>query len=381
MKKTFIYIISTLAISACSSEESVVEKIAEEEIDGIRVELKDPVGIGDEDFSRTSLFYDDAKNVMTIRWADDDCIGVFTYPDASHSQELKFTQVVGDESNTDYLRRFQTQDEKYYVETDKKYVACYPYFANHIINYSNIEVDYKGQQQNYPVDFSDYKKSPDTNYKESQPKASAHLSGYDFLCTGPTVPTPNGGILFKMKRMGAIVRFWIVLDKKYNYVYDELQLVNRSKQFTTEAIMDAAATTLTPTKYSHMVNLKFAESGFDLTDVPADETSSTFYYWNNGKHSGSIMAYMMLAPINLQGDDVENCFIYLVAHEKGYPEKKHYFKSPGLSKPNLTPNAFYKWTIYPNEDTPIEFSEITVEEWREGTSFDNGTDGNGTAKW
>ena len=88
----------------------------------------------------------------------------------------------------------------------------------------------------------------------------------------------------------------------------------------------------------------------------------------------------MFGPIDLTGNDVENSFIYLVAHEKDHPENIHYFKSPGLSKPNLTPNAFYKWTIYPDEDKPIEVSEITVEEWREGTTFENGN-GNGTATW
>lgn len=83
----------------------------------------------------------------------------------------------------------------------------------------------------------------------------------------------------------------------------------------------------------------------------------------------------MLAPIDLT--NVENCELYLVAHDSN--GNKHYFKATGLSKPNLQPNSFYKWTLIPGEDVPIEFSDITVEQWREGTTFEN--NGNGTGTW
>ncbi len=382
MKRLFTYIATLLLLSACTSEDAAIGDMTADDVVGIQVEIEDPKGLGDEFVSRASLAFNETKNIMEFKWDDDDVIGVFTYnsSNSSHSQQQKFSQVSNDPINSDNLRAFMTQDGALHVDKNYKYVSCFPYFSNHPFDYTNIPVDYIGQCQKDPIDFSDYKKTPNTNYMISQPKASAHLSDYDFLCTGITDPTPTGGIHFKMNRMGAIVRFWIVLDKKYNYVYDEIQLVNRTKQFTTKALMDAEKKTLTPTEQSHIVNLKLGSEGFDMSEVPTEQVSSKFYYWNGTKHSGYLMAYMMLGPINLTGDDVENCFIYLVAHEKDHPENKYYFKSPGLSKPNLTPNAFYKWTIYPNEDTPIEVSEITVEEWHEGTTFDNG-DGNGTATW
>lgn len=390
MKRLFTYIATLLLLAACSSEEAVIGDVTANEVVGIQVEIEDPKGIGDELISRASLAYDDAKDIMAFKWADDDVIGVFTYTEHTHSQQQKFSQVKGDPINTDNLRAFMTQDGALHVEKNYQYVSCFPYFADHQFDYTNIPVDYTGQRQMEPIDFSDYKQNPDTKYKESQPKASAHLSDYDFLCTGVTDPTPTGGIHFKLNRMGAIVRFWIVLDKNYNYVYDELQLVNNTKMFTTEATMDAEKMTLTPTptKQSHIVSLKLGADGFDMTDVPENGKSSKFYYWNGSKHLGAIMAYMMLGPIDLKGTSnietdpgyVENCVLYLVAHEKDDPKIKHYFKATGLSKPNLKPNIFYKWTVYPDKDTPIEVSEITVEEWREGTTFDNGN-GNGTGSW
>lgn len=382
MKKLLTYITVFLTLTACTSEEA----LDNEQVKGIVVEIVDPKGVGDGEPTRSSLAYDDATDVMVFSWHDADAIGVFTYPDAEHSSQQKFTQVPNDPENTSHLRVFKTPDDKLTLQQRCQYVSCFPYFEGHTMNYTNIPVDYTGQRQAKPVDFSYYwYDKNDEAYKESQPEASAHLSKYDFLCTGPTDPTPNLGIHFKLNRMGIIVRFWIVIDPNNNYVYDELQLVNRTKMFTTKATMDAAECTLTPTEQSHMVNLQLGAvgEGFDMTNKDNNGTRSKtpFYHWSktSGNYTGYIMAYMMLAPVDLSAAETENSFIYLVAHESGHTENKHYFKSSGLSKPNLTPNMFYKWTPTLGDDTPIAVSEITVEEWREGTTFDN--NGTGTGSW
>lgn len=387
MKKIYAIIITILSLTACSSDTELPAPphIGQEEPQGIRVEIEAPYGLGDADVaSRSSLYYDDAKNIMEFEWDNSDCIGVFSLTDdPARSQQLKFTQIE-DPSNTSMLRTFMTNDKKLQVSTQYRYLAYLPYFPDHELDYTIIPVDYTGQRQTKPVNFTKYRTDKsNADYKKSQKEASAHLGDYDFLCTGPTDPTPNGGILFKMNRMGAIVRFWIVIDPKNNYVYDELQLVNNSKKFTTKATMDANALTLTATEQSNVMSLQLGVDGFDLSDPTNNGSYSTnpFYDWKKetNTYTGYIMAYMMLAPINLQGDDVEKSVLYITAHEKDHPERKHYFKSPGLSKPNLRPNSFYKWTVYP-EDMPIELTSITVEEWRESTTaFEN--DGNGTGKW
>lgn len=393
MKRLFTYIATLLLFAACTSEEAVIDNVTGREVASIFAEIEDPVGFGKNLGSRATLVYDDAKNIMAFKWDDEDHIGVFTKNESpTHRAQQEYTQVKDDPANTDNVRAFQTPDGAVHVDKNYQYVSYFPYSAA-VSDYANVPVDYTGQVQTEPVDFSYYwYDKNDEAYKASQPMASAHLPKYDFLCTGVTNPTPTGGIYFKLNRMGAIVRIWLVIDSKYNYVYDEMQLVNNTKMFTTKATMDAENLTLTPTEQSHIINLKFgtADAGFDLTEMGNDGTRSTspFYDWYNGKYTGYILAYMMLGPIDLKGTSenpsdpgyVEKSFVYLVAHEKANPEKKHYFKSSGLAKPNLTPNAFYNWTVYPNEDTPIEVSEITVEQWREGTTFDNGN-GNGTATW
>lgn len=386
MKTSITYIAALLLLAACSSENIVIEPATDtaEEVAGIGVRIEAPVGLGDEFISRASLTYDDANDIMAFKWDDADLLGVFTYND--HSQQLPFKQLK-DDRNTPLLRYFETNDNKVVVDPKSPYVACLPYLSGQN-DYTKIPVSYTGQRQIEPVDFSNYwNDKNDKAYKDSQPKASAHLTDYDYLCSGVTTSDDNGSILFDLKRMGAVVRFWIRIDPKNNYVYDELQLVNNSKAFTTEATMNAETQELTPTATgkSHVMTLKLgAENiGWDMSVKDNDGTKSTtpFYDYYNGTYTGYIMAYMMLAPINLQGDDVENCELYLVAHEKEYSENKHYFKATGLSKPNLQPNSFYKWTIVPGEDTPIEFSTIKVEEWRNGTSFDNGDNGAGTGSW
>lgn len=386
MKRLFTYIATLLLLAACSSEEAVIgDNGGQEKMKGITAEIKDPVLLGDEFISRASLVYDDDNRIMNFKWDAGDNIGVFTY-NVPHTQQQLFSQRDDIENKDDHIRIFKTQDGDLSVTPGQKYVSHFPVISAN--DYTLIPVDYTGQCQTKPVDFSNYfNNKNDKAYKASQPEASAHLSQYDFMCTGPIEPTPWGGIHFPLNRVGAIVRFWLVINSTYNYVYDELQLVNNTKMFTTKATMDASkvpsddVNPLTPTEQSHTINLKFGQdgAGFDLSTPTHDGTKSTnpFYDWYNDKFTGYIQAYMMVAPIDLTG--VESCVLYLVAHKKD-TKTKHYFKSTGLSKPNLKPNTFYQWTVTPGVDTPIEVSEITVEEWREGTTFDNGN-GNGTGSW
>ena len=52
-----------------------------------------------------------------------------------------------------------------------------------------------------------------------------------------------------------------------------------------------------------------------------------------------------------------------------------------LAKKNLQADVLYQWsTANAAEDAPIEFQNITIQEWTEGPGFTN-ADGNGTADW
>lgn len=386
MKKYFTYIATVLALAACSSEDSFIGSATDngnvEEASGIKVSIEAPVGLGDENVTRSTLVYDDSQNKMLFSWEPEDCIGVFPLGDDGHQQQQKFTQAPGGDTSDRLTRWFQTSDGKLAVEGNKDFVAYMPYINAALTDYTKLEVDYTGQIQSSPVDFSDYWGNKE-KFLASQPNASKHLSDYDFACSGIVQSTEGGKLHLNMERMGAIVRFWIVIDPKYNYVYDEIQLVNKEKAFTTTANMNAATQELEPVETSNMISLKLGEggSGFDLSNPTQENEQSTnpFYDYYNGKFTGYIMAYMMVAPIDLTG--VESCELYLTAHVKGNPDNKRYFKSEGLSKPNLKPNSFYKWTVYPEEDTPITFSQITVQQWKTGTTFTNGDKGTGTEGW
>ena len=62
-------------------------------------------------------------------------------------------------------------------------------------------------------------------------------------------------------------------------------------------------------------------------------------------------------------------------------EKVRTFYKAMLTKRNLLAGKAYQWTTTPDEEEPITFEVLSVQQWEEETGFTNGDKGNGTQDW
>jgi hypothetical protein len=79
--------------------------------------------------------------------------------------------------------------------------------------------------------------------------------------------------------------------------------------------MNLSTKELKPSATSRVMSLKFAPA-IDMTNG-SDNTKETYNYWYAGTY-GFIMAYMMMAPIDLTAEGVENSTLYMIARQPKY---------------------------------------------------------------
>ncbi len=85
----------------------------------------------------------------------------------------------------------------------------------------------------------------------------------------------------------------------------------------------------------------------------------------------------------LTGEDALNDeeFAALTTAQKMSEYTRKVFKAENLAKKNIQADIMYQWAVRgAEEDAPIEFQNITIQEWTEGPGFTN-ADGDGTADW
>lgn len=399
MRKLFAYILASVTLAACTSEDMLVEEIDVQEptieVDstGVWVSKPQPIMSGFPIGSRSSLAFDKfAGNIMTFGWSASDNISVFKY-EAEHPQPIQFVQTAGN-SEGSLACSIKSADENIkYLLGNTEYVAYYPYHPKEDFDGYSIDVKYTDQVQTASVDMRHYFDTKETMtadnetarlnyqaYKDSEKNAAAHLNNYDYMCAPHTKTRAMGGITFPMKRMGAIVRFYIKSPKE-DMVYTELQLYNESEEFTLEGTINVQNSTLTPTKTSHVMKLKLGVDGNGF-DIGVNGNTNPFYKLNGDK--AYLVAYMMLGPVDLSSSTEhprKKSILYLIAHDKNVPANVHYYKAELSAQPNLYANILHQWQLSGNEpDNAIEFTETTVEEWTQATGYDNG-DGKGTESW
>lgn len=359
--------------------------------DGVSVTVPNLELHGDQIPTR-ALVYDVTNKFMVFSWKnstdsnskDGDKIGVFPVnTPSSTSQQQCFVMTNDDiiEGANSVSAKFMNYDTGVLsVDAFKDYVSYFPYVEPRTVeldrfDYEKIPVKYLGQIQSANVNIYAYANRKTTveqmnTYNESERIAASHLEAYDYLASNAT-STANGGVHFYYTRLGSTVRFFIKAPEKI--VYDNIQLVNKDALFMTKGTMNIYNKTLTATETSHVLSMQLGADGFDLSD----ETS--IHYQNPS--TGYIIAYMMLAPIKLK-EVTSQCYLYICGHVKDHPEQKKYFKSAPLTKYDIEQNKTLQWTTTNNTpDEPITFNAISVEEWKEGTTFSNGDDGKGTEGW
>lgn len=424
MKQFFIYIMSVFMLAACSSgvdelvtdPDRVVDKepAIPEYDENVNVVMMPNVmheeGWEDEPtLTRTAFWYDYTAGKMAFLWKVNDEVGIYPIKwqgtqgsgdlvnvDPKDSQQQRWTIHKVEESltGTASVGVFDADDEHIMSYPAHEYVAVSPLIMKDL-DYRDIPVTYMGQIQSQSSKMGLYAKGKNQapysslttteeernialeDYVLSEKEATKHLAAYDYLVDKRAA---NGvaHMHFDMKRMGAVVRFYLVAPA--HEVFDSLQLYNQYKLFTLKGTMDASSEEykITPTVTSHCMSLKLGENGFDYTDCRDDAPYDEYYYSNSYKQL--IIAYMMVAPVDLtDSDSNKKSVLYLHGHNKSTSER-HVYKV-ALSQKNLQRDILYQWSARVGTDEPIVLTPITIQEWENGTGFTNGDGGKGTEGW
>lgn len=453
----------TLALVSCSDDDIVATNTTIDPVDkyavtGTMASVKDfREGDGDEDpVAKSQFYFDRVNSKLFFTWVAGDKIGIF--PNNLEGEQAQFVLDSSVElqayDGTGMTGVFEPVDKgaDYPILVTQKYFSYFPYI-NDDFSYDAVPVSYANQSQGANekmyLYFNRTTGDNAAQFLESEKAAAAHTSAYDFMVSEAT-STLAAHVHFEYKHMGAMARFYMYtpeIPETYEdglYI-DSLQVVNNDRNFIIDATMDISTQTLTSVNSSRVMSLQFSPA-IDMTNYGelSDNTLPSYQYWRttaSGKKYGYIMAYMMLAPVDLTAAGIENSTLYMITrkpkyyttvaayneakgtsldedafnalkkHErmKIYETKEAYnaakltslddaafnaltpvqkmkdyerkvYKAT-LSKINFEAGKHYQWNVTDAaEDEPITFQEITIQEWEEGTGFTN-TDGVGTEDW
>lgn len=396
MNKLLFYIFSLFLIVSCASDniedcimtdnslpatEQDNNNDGEEDLwphDIMTASMKGVDAEGSNEMTRSYLYYyyEETPSGMAFRWNDNDILGVFSVGYSTNQQKTDIKPETITNTKKISSASFEVKDQDIHYEG--KYYAYRPYdveVGEHT-SISEIPIDYTGQIQTANVKMSLW---PDnkTDYEVSEKAAAAHLSSKDYLVSSASAFS-EGGIHFNMKRLGGVIRFYFVAPKDgggnvEEVIYDEIQLVNKENLFTLKTTMSLPDQALAdePIETSHMVSLSLEGEGFDFTSTNAHRDE---YKYNRTGYGHLVIAYMMIAPVNLTTKST----IYLLGRTSEGVRK--YYKATAKEK-NVIADFMHQWSqndLTPDE--PITFNAISVEEWKEGTTFSN-DDGKGTEGW
>lgn len=328
--------------------------------------------------SRSTYVFNNTSKGMDFGWVSGDEIGVFpvnSQDPANQTQQVFSATTLNSQSNMSAT--FTAGDGKITsLEGSTQYLAYYPAITTYDTDYTKIPVSYEHQVQWDNVNIKAfYADKTSADYLISEKAACAHLPGYDYSVAAPVTSTKKGGADFTFTRMGSVVRFYLKAPDAV--IFDSLQVVNNQADFVLTADMNVATASFSPKRTSHKVSLQF-EGGFDLTDK-----SSNHYrqYASPEQNVGYIIAYMMFAPIDLTSKI--NSTLYLLGHKVVGGETVHlYYRATTALKPiNIAQNKVQQWQLVNGDDEPITFEPISVQEWYDGTTLNNGENGEGTQGW
>lgn len=464
---------ATSFFAACSDSDiagiSLEEKEETSSVTGTMVGIADfKAGEGDTDpVAKSQLYYDRVNSKLKFTWRTEDKIGIF--PNNIEGDQFAFvldseTPLI--EQDSYVTGKFDPADPLavYPIQKTQKYFSYFPYTEGEF-HYNAVPVSFGEPVQTQTANEQMYwynlnKTNPDPKFLESEKAAAAHTSAYDFMVSDAT-STEDAHVHFDYKHLGAMVRFYMYCPGTPSNTYgtpgfdmyiDSLQVVNDSKPFTVDATVNIEDKTLTPTRTSRVMTLRF-NPAIDMTNYDTnpdnpilDKTKEdgSYYYWRKagtGNIYSYIMAYMMIAPIDLTGEEVDNSTLYLVTRKARYYadveaynegngtdisaeafnalkkearmkvyidrdaynaaegksltpeqfaalhpyekmkdyERKIYAKN-NMSKINFEAGKHYQWNVTDaGDDEPITFQEITIQEWEAATGWTNG--GAGTEDW
>lgn len=420
MKKisTYIALAAMTLLAACSDNDIAGIGSLEEDntpkVIGTMTSVTDfNGGVGDTDplTSKSALYYDRKNSKLKFTWEAGDETGV--YAAINKDQQVAF--IVDPESieeqGTSVQGVFEPKDKGagYPIAAGQTYYSYFP-FNSATVDYNQVPATFKGQVQSandrMRLNWGDRTEEELEAFLESEKASAAHTGAYDYMAATATA-TAAAHVHFYYQHLVSFARFYMYCPgiepgtpekPEDDFFIDSLQVVNDEADFILDATIDLAeeTRTFTATKTSHVMSLKFIPC-IDMSNVLEDDTKVTYDYWRKSttdKYYGYIMAYMVLAPIDLT--DKANSKLYLYARKaiSYYADVAEYNEAKGtsltaeefaalaksekiktfvrkayvatLSKIKFEAGSHYQWnaTAYDPEE-PIHFNPVTLEGWTE----------------
>ncbi len=416
MKNIFTYLTvaaMTLFVS-CSSDSIIADGenvILEEGTMASRPALES----GDE--TRGTLYLENA--MMRFDWNEGDKIAV--YPlykpgtgqdieaiDESHVQVLTYLQNVDGGSGLSKAE-FSPNGKKYVlnVKNTKDFVAWAPYLSGEDFKdreipefgYTEMPVTYENQIQSANVEMGHYDPTKSDEMAlllASEKRASAHLGNYDYLYAQAEQGN-TGYTCFDFSHVQATVRFYMQIPESENpQVFDSLVIYHKFEapdrvgvNFVEKGKFSLETQKMTVYKKTNKLKLKLGTEteGMDLIDHEVgSETEGKYKSIYKRGDRYLLIAYMQMYPVNITLDAMQLPTLYLYGHtgtEAGGNLKHTYYKAR-LTKKNIEAGKWYQWATTLDEEQPIQFEVVNVEEWKEDDTFYNTvdkTEGQGTQHW
>ena len=346
MKKIFTYmaLVAVAVLTACSDSDialssNVTDSLDKYSVTGTMVsnaEFEGGRGDDDQIRSKSQLYYDRISGGnLKFTWTVGDKIGIF--PESDDDSQFAF---VLDNSTPLTVQGnvvtgvFEPDDKGavYPIEKTTTYYSYFPYKEQDPVNgnftYRNVPINFRGQTQTANEQMDCYwqalygkeseKEANSNAFLKSEQDAAAHLPTYDYMVS-TVASTEAAHVHFMYSNLTSVVRFYIYSpEPAYPGLFvDSLQVVNNSREFTLDAEMDLTTKQLHPSATSRVMSLRFSPA-IDMTNN-SDNTKETYHYWDREyPENGYIMAYMMMAPIDLTAEGVENSTLYMIARQPKY---------------------------------------------------------------
>lgn len=415
MKNIFTYltVVAVMLLVSCSSDSIVAdsEMILEEGTMATKPSLESG------DASRSALFLKDGK--MMFEWRDSDMIAVypmykeganqdFNSIDESMVKKLKYRRSTTNSVDLDKAE-FSIDDKKYIldVKNTRDYVAWAPLlekpaFANRRVpelGYTEMPVVYNGQIQASNVEMGHYVTTDNTEmaaYMASEKAASAHLGTFDYLYAQGNQGM-TGYTCFDFSHLQATIRFYMVIpEPEKPQVFDSLMIYHKHDagdiagyNFVTKGRFNLDTKSMVVDEIASKLTLKLGTEtdGMDLIDheVGSDTEGKYKSVYKRGDRY-FLIAYMQMYPVNITLDNMQKPTLYLCGHtgsEATGDLQKNFYKAR-LDKKNILAGKWYQWATTLDEDQPIEFEVVSVQEWEADDTFYNTVnkqEGQGTQDW
>ena len=416
MKNIFTYltVVAVMLLVSCSSDSIVAdsEMILEEGTMATKPSLESG------DASRSALFLKDGK--MMFEWRDTDKIAVypmykegtnqdFNSINESMMKELKYRRSTTNSVDLDKAE-FSINDDKYIldVKNTRDYVAWAPLLKGPAfeknrrvpeLGYTEMPVVYNGQIQASNVEMGHYVTTDDTEmeaYMESEKAASAHLGTFDYLYAQGNQGM-TGYTCFNFSHLQATIRFYMVIpEPEKPQVFDSLIIYHKHDagdvegyNFVTKGRFNLDTKSMHVDEIASKLTLKLGTEteGMDLIDHEVGSATENEYdpiYKRGDRYF--LIAYMQMYPVDITMDNMQKPTLYLCGHtgsEATGDLKKNFYKAR-LDKKNILAGKWYQWATSLDEDQPIEFEVVSVQEWEADDTFYNTVnkqEGQGTQDW